>query len=113
MSRLCRCGAIVEGRCGRCFTSKHKQTTKERGYGHDWRVFSERFRVDVPLCQVCELSGQVRPATQVHHIRKIVDAPELRLHRQNCLAVCEDCHGTVEEDRKLAKEAKAASQQEN
>lgn len=111
--KLCKCGAIVEGRCGKCHAGKHGRTTTQRGYGHDWRVFSERFRTDVPLCQVCEMRERVKPARQVHHIRKIVDAPQLRLVRSNCLAVCEDCHGKVEENRELAERAKAASDQED
>lgn len=113
MSRLCRCGAIVQDKCNKCDASKHKQTTKQRGYGHDWRKFSERFRSEVPLCQLCEMRGKVEPATQVHHIRKIVDAPALRLNRRNCLAVCADCHEEVEGNRKLAEEAKVATQQED
>jgi 5-methylcytosine-specific restriction endonuclease McrA len=112
MPRLCRCGAIVEGRCERCSPPvQHSETTKQRGYGHDWRQLSERFRIENPLCQLCEMEHRIRPATQVHHIKKIVDAQHKRLDQDNLLAVCDDCHGVVEEDTELAKRAKKHGRQ--
>ncbi len=116
MARLCRCGAIVEDRCEACDKAKgrgkHQRTTKERGYGHDWRNASERYRAEVPLCQVCELAGKVAGADHVHHITKIRDAPELRLDRSNWLSVCSDCHEKVEKDSALARRAKRESTQD-
>lgn len=113
-NRLCRCGAIVDGPCIRCTNRSSKSgTTTQRGYGHDWRKFSERFRQLVPLCQVCELSRKATPAVAVHHIAKIAEAPQLRLSRANVLSVCKPCHDVVETDGKLARRAKAESEQEN
>lgn len=40
--------------------------------------------------------GLAEPATQLHHIAKIRDAPHLRLRTENTLAVCEACHKEVE-----------------
>lgn len=33
-----------------------------------------------------------RATTQVHHVKKIVDFPELRLVESNCMPQCDDCH---------------------
>lgn len=98
--RLCRCGAIVrKGLCERCKPPAPKQdrgTTKERGYGHDWRRLSELARQEEPLCKVHEARGIVRPATERHHIEKIRDAPDRRLDFDNTISVCGDCHKEIE-----------------
>ena len=107
--RLCRCGAIVKGRCPKCQPQTTEKKTAERGYGNDWRVASERYRRREPLCQVCLHHGRTTPATEVHHIQKIRDAPELRLKTSNMLSVCEDCHAVVEQDKGLARRAKRAT----
>lgn len=108
MPRLCRCGAIVEGRCEKCSPpAGHTKTTKQRGYGSDWRRLSERYREEFPLCQVCMMEGKAEPVRHTHHIEKVNDAPELRLQRSNLLSVCEACHERVEQDKGLARKAKA------
>ena len=97
--RLCKCGAFIEkGLCERCKTqpTSHKKTTAERGYGHDWRTFSELQRDLRPLCEVCEAAGKVEPTTQMHHIEKIKDAPSRRLDKSNTIAVCNECHEGIE-----------------
>ncbi len=88
---LCRCGGIKrDGICDRCGTNRtgHARTTKERGYGHDWRKLSESIAREQPLCVVCEHDGLVKLSEHRHHIRKIRDAPALRLDRDNVLSVC-------------------------
>jgi len=103
--RLCRCGAIVaeKGLCPKCRPPQpnHKQTTKERGYGNDWRTLSERQRQHRPICEVCEARGKATPATQMHHVEKIRDAPNQRMHVRNILSVCGDCHRLVEPMERL------------
>lgn len=98
--RLCQCGAIVQdgGRCAKCKPDPvpHAKTTKERGYGSDWKRFSENKREENPLCEVHDARGQVFPASQVHHIEKVRDAPEKRLSEDNTIAVCGACHRIVE-----------------
>ena len=38
----------------------------------------------------------VTAATEVHHIVKIKDRPELRLEWSNLMSVCRDCHERIE-----------------
>lgn len=96
--RLCRCGAVVEDRCDRCYRRPEPSgTTAERGYDNRWRRLSERYRAEFPLCQVCESKAIVTPAKQVHHIVKIGDNEDLRLNWDNLLAVCVDCHKWIED----------------
>lgn len=104
--KLCKCGRIVKGRCDVCYPSTHGRTTKERGYGQDHTIASKRYRAERPLCEVCLLNGHTKASQSMHHIVKIVDAPQLRMEPRNWLAVCDDCHELVENDVELARKAK-------
>lgn len=85
----------VCGRCHRahdastsCTKQYHRGTTKERGYADEWPKFRKAFLDSVKwLCHDC---GQM--ASDVHHIIKVRDAPELRLVPSNCMALCGECH---------------------
>ena len=97
MPKLCKCGAIVDKRCDRCSPPiPHRKTTKERGYGHDWRKLSEFKRKIDPLCEECAKAGRTTPADHVHHIVPIVEAEERRLDMDNLMSVCVDCHEKLE-----------------
>lgn len=100
MPRLCRCGAIASGKCVRCRPGTHAQTTTQRGYDHAWRKLSEYKRTIDPLCELCEQAGKVTPATEVHHIRPIADAPELRLEPSNLMSTCTPCHIEIDAQRR-------------
>jgi 5-methylcytosine-specific restriction endonuclease McrA len=95
MPKLCKCGAIVDKRCERCQPS-HNQTTKQRGYGNDWRKLSIHKRTIDPLCEHCLTKGMVKPATEVHHIIAIARAPHKRLDIDNLMSVCHACHEELE-----------------
>lgn len=103
--RLCRCGVIVEDRCSKCQKQTAKKTA-DRGYDNRWRTLSERYRANWPLCQVCEANERIVPASQVHHIVKVTDAPELRLDPDNLLSVCEKCHVWIEDKPEEARKIK-------
>jgi len=96
--RFCKCGkgVVSDGRCNACnysATYKPRQTTtKQAGRGHDWRTLSERYRANNPLCEDCLGEGRVTPASEVHHIVPISEAPELRLEVGNLVALCQTCH---------------------
>lgn len=99
--RLCRCGAIVERHCERCRPRQvRSKTTAERGYDHRWRDLSERKRRENPLCEECEREGTVTPATEVHHVVPIAQAPHLRLQWANLMSVCSACHAKLERGAK-------------
>jgi 5-methylcytosine-specific restriction endonuclease McrA len=42
----------------------------------------------------CQVQGVIRPATDVHHVAKIANHPELRLDPLNLMALCRACHAT-------------------
>jgi 5-methylcytosine-specific restriction endonuclease McrA len=95
--RLCRCGAIVKGKCERCDRRPPQEgTTSERGYDNQWRLLSERKRKHDPMCEECTRSGGTRPASEVHHVVPICDAPHLRLVWSNLMSVCGECHKKLE-----------------
>lgn len=99
MPKLCKCGAIVEKRCLRCYPVKHDKTTAQRGYGYDHKRASERYRTEHPLCEYCVMRGGVigaRSTTAMHHVTRIADDPTQRMRRDNWLAVCEECHQELE-----------------
>lgn len=98
LKRLCKCGAIVDGKCGYCSkvkqtkTDDYRGTKAERGYGADWDRFSKRYRMLHPLCEACLTEGRTTAAVDVHHIVKISVRPDLRLDENNVMAVCRPCH---------------------
>ncbi len=94
--RVCKCGAIIQGKCPSCYQPQHNKTTAERGYGNDWRKLSERKRAADPLCERCLGNGRTEPARHVHHIKPISDRPDLRLEWSNLMSVCVECHEELE-----------------
>lgn len=106
--KLCKCGAIVEKRCEKCYPSKHGRTTKERGYGHDHRRASEDYRREHPLCERCVMLGVLcsKSSESLHHIEKIADAPDKRMDPMNWLGLCDRHHEELEPDPALGREVK-------
>jgi len=105
VSRICgKCNEVVKGRCEKCFSKrlesedKLRGTTAERGYDHQWRKLSERFRKHNPLCVKCYERGRVEPVKDVHHIKPIRTHPELRLEWDNLMSLCRECHDEIERE---------------
>lgn len=98
--RFCHCGAVTEGRCQKCGPRKNKLTTKQNGYGSDWKLMSERFRAQNPLCHDCLKEERVAPSTECHHIVKISDDRFRRLDPNNIVALCRKCHMKRHEEEK-------------
>lgn len=96
MPKLCKCGAIVEKKCNRCYPEKHDRTTTQRGYDSKWRRLSERVRQEQPLCPMCEAEGRAIAATEVHHVVPIAVDATRRLDRSNLVALCSRHHNEVE-----------------
>lgn len=70
---------------------KRKSSTK-RGYDRQWRnVRLIKLQAD-PLCEDCIDDDRSTEATEVHHIVKIKDDPELRLDLDNLMSLCSRCH---------------------
>ena len=66
---------------------EHRPNYNERGYDGEWRKFRKTFLYCNPLCADCR-----RVATEVHHIAKVRDRPDLRLDVNNCMPLCKSCH---------------------
>lgn len=47
---------------------------------------------DNHLCQPCLRRKHLTPATTVHHIKSLEEAPELALDLDNLESICESCH---------------------
>ena len=51
--KLCKCGAIVEKRCERCYPSTHQRTTTERGYRSRRVAAKMQHSINVPEGKIC------------------------------------------------------------
>ena len=96
--KLCGCGAVREDKfgaaCPSCGAGKklNNRNTTQHGYDGAWNRLSKRVRTERPLCERCTKDGIVTPATEVHHIISIDDAPWLRLEVGNLESLCKACH---------------------
>lgn len=68
-------------------------SSRERGYDHNWERFRKMYLARHPVCNDCG-----RLATEVHHVAKVKDRPDLKLVEANCMGLCKPCH-TVRTDR--------------
>jgi 5-methylcytosine-specific restriction enzyme A len=57
-----------------------------------WRKFRASYLRAHPLCADCESAGIVVIATDVHHVIKRSDRPDLAFEAANCRALCHSCH---------------------
>lgn len=83
--RCTRCGKL----CCKC--SKQDDRTRghaaSRGYDYQWQVFRRGYLQAHPICYDCGAE-----ATDLHHIVKLKDRPDLKYDEQNLLALCYRCH---------------------
>jgi len=97
--RFCagRCGLIVESRyCDACAPKFSRETDRRsahaRGYDRRWREFRLVYLRDNPLCVDCFKDGYAVAATDVHHIQKLANHPELKYEPANLMALCSQHH---------------------
>ena len=95
---------------GRCekhtrLVDQQRGSSTERGYDGPWRGYSERFRVEFPLCgdrppeapqtqdSLCRREGRTEAATLVDHIVPVAGSGDARFYdRANHQSLCEACH---------------------
>jgi 5-methylcytosine-specific restriction protein A len=70
-----------------------RETAAKRGYDRHWRKFRLWFLQAHPLCRFCESTGLLTPATEVDHIRPLVEGGA-RLDPDNCRPLCKPCHSS-------------------
>lgn len=72
---------------------RQRGNSSQRGYDQDWRAFRDWFLAQ-PENKICALCG-CQPSTDVHHLKKLREYPELRLVPSNCRGLCHACHSSV------------------
>jgi len=77
-----------------------RKSARDRGYDTQWKKFSTNYKVQHPLCALCELEGRITEATEVHHVIPINPArgggavfPD---NADLLLPMCHSCHKRVE-----------------
>jgi 5-methylcytosine-specific restriction protein A len=71
---------------------ENRANAHQRGYDRNWaRVRKHKLSID-PLCEDCLDEGTTTAASQVHHVLKVCDRPDLRLDLENLRALCASCH---------------------
>jgi len=72
-----------------------------RGYSARWAEYSRLFRIEHPLCVMCEAQGRVTASQHVDHIKPMSgpDDPQF-WEPSNHQALCQSCHSikTARED---------------
>jgi 5-methylcytosine-specific restriction enzyme A len=75
--------ACLRGGLLRRERDQRRGSRDERGYNWVWRRFRLVFLSGHPLCVDCEAAGRITVASEVHHVIKLLDAPDRRLDPTN------------------------------
>ena len=80
-----------------------------RGSPRGWKAFyhtrewtakrTEILARDKGACMRCRQRGRYTPATHVHHIKHLREAPELALDSDNLISLCGECHEAVHPEK--------------
>lgn len=90
----------AEVRVERIKYDAERGTSASRGYTYRWSKVSKQYRVNHPLCVMCEAKGKLTPSQCVDHIVAVEDKDDLNFwNEDNWQALCNECHS-----RKTAKE---------
>lgn len=79
-------------------SADHKPGFAHKFYSSwDWRQCKDGYLRHVGhLCERCARKGQIKPATQVHHKKRLTPAnisdPAVTLNWENLEALCDECH---------------------
>jgi 5-methylcytosine-specific restriction protein A len=74
--------------------ARQRGSSTALGYDRAWQRFRAWMLHVRPLCQDCAATGLTVAASEVHHVAKIRDRPDLRLDPTNVMCLCEACHST-------------------
>ena len=72
-----------------------RATRTALGYDNRWLRFRKHYLARHPLCVHCQERGDITPAQEVHHLKKLADYPELQYDENNLCALCSSCHARV------------------
>jgi len=84
---------------------------RDKFYGRAaWlRAREEALRRDHHLCAAHRARGELTPASMVHHITPLAEAPERGLELDNLMALCEGCHNQLHPERARARNEENAT----
>lgn len=70
----------------------------------EWRKLRAYKINNHPLCEECLKKDMLTPATEVHHIKDIVDCPtfENALNYDGLMSLCKSCHSTITQKKERA-----------
>ncbi len=73
---------------------KYRGSARQRGYDSTWEKLRKIVLRENPLCHDCleKERQEITPSTEVHHIKKVREYPELRLVKSNLMGLCPSCH---------------------
>ncbi len=63
-----------------------------RGYDAEWQRFRARYLTGYPQCQA---PGCYAQATELHHIKRVTERPDLRLNPTNIVGMCKRHHSQL------------------
>ena len=69
-----------------------RENAYQRGYDKRWARCRAAFLALHPLCDDCRAQDLYTTATEVHHVLKLADYPELKFESTNLMALCHTCH---------------------
>lgn len=104
--RPCRqknCPRLTDRESGYC--EEHEKTASsnynrfirrpetKKFYNYQWRKLRERFLSINPLCEMCKRQGRYTTATEVHHIKPLIEGGTNDF--VNLMPLCKSCHSRI------------------
>lgn len=127
--RVCRCGKIIDANkkmCDKCSKQadlerkksykrydRYKRDKKSQEFYHSYvwvkfvRIVTQR---DGGLCKICESKGVLQKKDVVHHIVELAEDRGKGLDPNNCICLCNSCHGEVHTAYRKGKKEKELMQ---
>lgn len=93
------CAAKSE-RGGRCAKHSHRPDRLRVYDSSAWKRLRSIQLADQPFCEDCLEDGRTTAATDVDHVERVRDRPDLALDSSNLRSLCKPCHS-----RKTARES--------
>ena len=75
------------------YNQYNRDPESNKRYGRSWARIRAAFLSGNPLCELCKQDGRLRPATLVHHKRKLTDGGTNDWN--NLQALCQECHSRL------------------
>lgn len=81
---------------------KHENNISGKYYNtKQWKNLRNYYIRRHPLCEICLSKGIVKPANEVHHLRKFLDGKtdeerwQLLTSEDNLMSLCYECHDEI------------------